>query len=90
MLFSERPLAAWCVFECAAINTFANRWKFDRGNCLMKEKSEDTFSDEESARRFVAALHGARTAAPMPMKDIVGKGHKSRVKKTAQATPKLP
>jgi len=56
----------------------------------VKEKAEDKFSDEESARRFDAALRGARAAAPMPMKDIVGKGHKSRVKKIAQVAPKSP
>jgi hypothetical protein len=43
------------------------------------------YSDEEATGRFDAALRGARTASPTPMKDIVGKGHKSRVKKTAQA-----
>lgn len=53
----------------------------------MGESRDDDgqYSKEEAKRRFEAALRGARLASPTPMKDIVGKGHKSRVKKTAQA-----
>jgi hypothetical protein len=51
---------------------------------------DERYSDEEAKRRFETALRGASVAAPMPMKDIVGKGRKSRVKKTVQAKPKSP
>jgi hypothetical protein len=52
--------------------------------------SDERYSDEEAKRRLENALRGARIAAPMPMKDIVGKGRRSRVKKTPQAKPKSP
>ena len=54
------------------------------------------FDEEETKRRFEAALRGARLAAPHPMKDIIGKSEravakgKNRVKKTVQARPKAP
>jgi hypothetical protein len=51
-------------------------------------KHDDEYSGEEAQRRFEEALRGARAAAPMPMKDIVGKGRKSRIKNTALAKPK--
>jgi hypothetical protein len=55
---------------------------------MARDSVDQTFDDEEAERRFSAALRGARIAAPMPMKDIVGKRRKSRVKKTVQAKPK--
>jgi len=54
----------------------------------MSDDRTTEFTEDEAKRRFEAALRGARIASPMPMKDIVGNGRKSRVKKTAQAKPK--
>ncbi len=50
---------------------------------MNAKPTDDQFSDEETERRFKAALRGARAAAQKPMKEIAGKGRKSRVKKTA-------
>ena len=36
----------------------------------MTIKSADQYGEEESTRRFEAALRGARAATPQPMKDI--------------------
>ena len=33
-------------------------------------KPDDQYGEEETKRRFEAALRGARLAAPQPMKDI--------------------
>jgi len=56
---------------------------------MKTKKLADKYSDEETQRRFEAALRGARIATPQPMKDIVGKGD-YRIKKTARSKPKLP
>ena len=37
----------------------------------------ETYSDEESKRRFEAALRGARLATPKPMSDFVGTGKRA-------------
>jgi hypothetical protein len=61
---------------------------------MAKEASNEQYDDEETKRRFEAALRGARLAAPHPMKDVVGKGKratpppKNRIKKTARSKPK--
>jgi len=44
---------------------------------MSKHVANDQYTDEESKRRFEAALRGARAAEPHPMKDIPRK----RVKK---------
>jgi hypothetical protein len=36
----------------------------------MKKKSSDQFSKRESKQRFEAALRGARSIGPKPMKDV--------------------
>jgi hypothetical protein len=54
----------------------------------MKDTPDKNYGNEETERRFLTALHGARLADATPMKNLVGKGPKSRVKKTAQAKPK--
>jgi hypothetical protein len=60
----------------------------------LRDRTEDQYDDEETKRRFEAALRGSRLAPQQPMKEIVGGGKgaalrsKSRVKKTAQSTQK--
>ena len=39
--------------------------------------SNELYSDEETQRRFEAALRGARLASPMRMKDMVGKADRA-------------
>ena len=43
----------------------------------MPAKPADQYDDEEAARRFEAALRGARLATPKPMTDFVGKGKRA-------------
>jgi hypothetical protein len=45
-----------------------------------KLSKAETYSEEESARRFEAALRGARLASPQPMKDIPRKRAKGAKK----------
>jgi hypothetical protein len=57
-------------------------------------QTAEPFDQDESQRRFEAALRGARAASPRPMSEFIGKGKRatdqgrSRVKKTAPAKPK--
>jgi hypothetical protein len=37
---------------------------------MPKKQSDDSFSEEETARRFEAALRGALSTLPKPLKDI--------------------
>jgi hypothetical protein len=60
---------------------------------LISKTPDETHDELESQRRFEAALRGAQLVPPRPMKDFIGKGErallkKSRVKKSAQESPK--
>lgn len=52
---------------------------------------ESRYGEAESKRRFEAALRGARSAEPKPMKAISGNRgaatHKAQIKKNPQAKP---
>jgi hypothetical protein len=40
------------------------------GDSVMTDPKDERYDDEEAKRRFEAALHGAREAQALPMKDI--------------------
>jgi hypothetical protein len=63
---------------------------------MAKENDTEPFSDEETKRRFEAALRGAREVGHEPMKDIppkrakppsAMKGGKHKAKSGAKANP---
>jgi hypothetical protein len=53
-----------------------------------KPKDEDQFSDQESQRRFEAALRGARAVGHKQMKDIIPKRHKPATRQSAERRSK--
>jgi hypothetical protein len=51
-------------------------------------KDEDRFDDEETRRRFEAALRGARAAETLQMKDIAPKRARGRQRQRLEETKK--
>ena len=45
---------------------------------MAKKPDHDTYTEEETPRRFEAALRGARIAGPKPMKDVPRKRAESK------------
>jgi hypothetical protein len=77
--------------RCArwAINTriewFVGRFRFQRACSRIGDgmaQKEKQFTEEETVRRFEAALRGARAVGPLPMKELppkrARKGNKKR------------
>lgn len=54
---------------------------------MAKEKNSEEYSQEESKRRFEAALRGAREVGLEPMKDISPKRLKLEMEAKAKARP---
>jgi hypothetical protein len=54
---------------------------------LMSAKPDEQFSDEETQRRFEAALRGAREVGHEPMKDISPKRSKPQAKASMKVGP---
>jgi hypothetical protein len=63
---------------------------------MSANKSEESYSDEEIARRRDAAIRRALSTPPKPLKEFVGKSERaiaqreSRVRKAARSKPKSP
>ena len=45
---------------------------------MARKQSEDSFSEQEAARRLEAALRGAFAGSPTPLKDIPTRNGKAR------------
>jgi hypothetical protein len=54
------------------------------------EKPADHFDEEETKRRFEAALRGARAVGPLPMKELTPKRERRRNKKKAPGVNPVP
>jgi len=54
------------------------------------KQSDDEFSDQETQRRVKAALRGAFSGPPTPLKDIPKKRGESRLSKAKAKSKKMP
>ena len=63
---------------------------------MDQDDDDETYSDEETARRRDNAIRRALNTPPKPLKEFVGKSEraiarrKNRIKKTVQSNPKSP